>query len=55
MVVPAALACPNNDPAPGKGIYDVHLTGDDLEFVKLRDPCGFRGYILSQTWHRVGD
>jgi hypothetical protein len=53
VVFPAIPACPNNDPAPGKGIYDVHLTGDDLEFVKRRDPCGYRGFILARRWHRV--
>ncbi len=53
IIFPAIPACPNNDPAPGKATYDVHLMGDDLEFVKRRDPCGYRGFILTRTWRRV--
>ena len=54
MVVPPDPACPNNDPAPGKGVYEVELSGDSLRFTQRKDPCGDRAFTLTvHAWERV--
>ncbi len=54
MIVPADPNCPNNEPAPGEGEYELELSGDSLTFTKVRDPCGDRAFTLTiHTWQRV--
>lgn len=54
MVVPADPGCPNNDPSPGEGEYEVELRGEVLRFTKVRDPCGDRAFTLTvHDWRRA--
>jgi hypothetical protein len=54
MIVPSDPNCPNNDPAPGEGEYELELSGDSLTFSKVRDPCGDRAFTFTiHTWQRT--
>lgn len=54
LIVPPDFACPNNDPEPGRGIYQVQLSADTLSFKEVVDPCRDRAFTLTQyVWHRV--
>jgi hypothetical protein len=54
MIVPADANCPNNDPAPGEGEYELEPSGDSLTFTKVQDPCGDRAFTLTiHTWQRT--
>jgi hypothetical protein len=54
MIVPADPNCPNNDPVPGEGEYEMELSGDSLTFTKVSDPCGDRAFTLTiHTWQRT--
>ena len=54
MIVPADADCPNNDPAPGEGEYELESNGDSLTFTKVEDPCGDRAFTFTiHTWQRT--
>ena len=56
MVVPADDQCPNNDPAPGEGTYELAQGGTGLKFRKLSDPCRDRAFTLTvHEWRRTTD
>jgi hypothetical protein len=53
MIVPADANCPNNDPAPGEGEYELESSGDSLTFTEVQDPCGDRAFTFTiHTWQR---
>ena len=54
MIVPADSNCPNNDPAPGEGEYELESNDDSLTFTKVEDPCGDRAFTFTiHTWQRT--
>jgi hypothetical protein len=44
----------NGRPGGGVGTYMLQLTGRELKFIRVKDPCTRRSTVLAHTFTRVG-